>query len=59
MTPTFLQVNHLARIAFTSPRIGEWVYIASGTGLLPTEQPFKEISTGLGTPVQVRAALKE
>ena len=43
------QGSHLAKIAFSCEQLGEWVFMASGTGLTPTPLDPVSVSAILGS----------
>ncbi|XP_022089961.1 cilia- and flagella-associated protein 47-like isoform X2 [Acanthaster planci] len=43
------QGNHLARVAFSCEQLGDWVFMASGTGLTPTPLDPVSVSAILGS----------
>ncbi|XP_076467202.1 cilia and flagella-associated protein 47-like [Babylonia areolata] len=49
MPSTLGQGDHLAKITFLSQQLGEWVFVASGTGLLPQPQDPVSVYTGTDT----------
>ncbi|XP_070190234.1 cilia and flagella-associated protein 47-like isoform X3 [Littorina saxatilis] len=49
MPSTLGQADHLAKIIFISQQLGEWVFVASGTGLLPLPQDPVRVFTGPGS----------
>ncbi|KAL8606797.1 hypothetical protein ACOMHN_049626 [Nucella lapillus] len=49
MPSTLGQGDHLAKITFLNQQLGEWVFVASGTGLLPQPQDPVSVHTSTGT----------
>ncbi|XP_033635373.1 cilia- and flagella-associated protein 47-like isoform X1 [Asterias rubens] len=43
------QSNHLAKISFSCEQLGDWVFMASGTGLTPTPLDPVSVSATLGS----------
>ncbi|KAL3884217.1 hypothetical protein ACJMK2_030436, partial [Sinanodonta woodiana] len=49
MPSTLGQGDHLAKIIFHSEQLGEWIFVASGTGLLPLTQDPVSVYTVAGS----------
>ena len=49
MPSTLGQGDHLAKVIFNSEQLGEWVFVASGTGLLPLPQDSVSVFTDVGS----------
>ncbi|XP_021363645.1 cilia- and flagella-associated protein 47-like isoform X2 [Mizuhopecten yessoensis] len=49
MPSTLGQGDHLTKVIFNSEQLGEWVFIASGTGLLPLPQDPVSVFTEAGS----------
>ncbi|XP_052708553.1 cilia and flagella-associated protein 47-like isoform X1 [Crassostrea angulata] len=49
MPSTLGQGDHLAKVIFHSEQLGEWVFVASGTGLLPQPQEPVSVYTEAGS----------
>ncbi|XP_035825915.1 cilia- and flagella-associated protein 47 [Aplysia californica] len=43
------EADHLAKVIFMSQQLGEWVFVASGTGLLPRPQAPVSVYTSAGS----------